>query len=119
MLATQLHLALKLKNERCDTSPPPICLHVMTRRFIWPLYQHSKVTLAQYNDQAMSWLTEKSGFDVRRRRNIASLYRKLALKCTLKCEWTDYSVSEDSVLVLIVPSFGVFINSSIVNEIFV
>lgn len=67
----------------------------------------------------MSWSTEKPGFDIRRRRNIASLYRKLALKSTLKSEWTDYSVSEDSVCVLSVPSFGVFINSRIVNEIFV
>ena len=60
----------------------------------------------------MSWSTKKSGFDVRRR-------RKLALKSTLKSEWTDYSVSEDSVRVLSVPSFDVFINSRIVNEVFV
>lgn len=42
-----------------------------------------------------------------------------SLKSTLKYEWTDYSVSEDSVRVLSVPAFGVVINSRIVNEIFV
>jgi hypothetical protein len=67
----------------------------------------------------MSWVIEKSGFDVRRRRNIASLCRKLAFKSTLKCEWADYNISEDSVRVLNVPALEVLINSRIVNEIFV
>jgi hypothetical protein len=68
-----------------------------------------------------SWATEESGFHSRWRGNIVLLYRKEALKSakvkTLKCEWTRHRFIEDPVRVLC--SFGVFINSWIVNKTFV